>query len=201
MLDNNTVAVPRLAATHLSKWYGHVGALREVSVEFWPGLTGIVGDNGAGKSTLMKIFSGFEVPDEGEILVDGHPVAFHSARAAREIGIESLYQSLALVDTLTVADNVFLGRELQRRILGVNVVDRRAMRKKRGRRTEAVEDKHASVQGRREAAKWRATPGCRACSGYLLRGTSSAPRRANSRPRPARDCCFLADHPGHGGPR
>ena len=49
MLDNNTVAVPRLAATHLSKWYGHVGALREVSVEFWPGLTGIVGDNGAGK--------------------------------------------------------------------------------------------------------------------------------------------------------
>jgi ABC-type sugar transport system ATPase subunit len=129
MLDNNTVAVPRLAATHLSKWYGHVGALREVSVEFWPGLTGIVGDNGAGKSTLMKIFSGFEVPDEGEILVDGHPMAFHSARAAREIGIESLYQSLALVDTLTVADNVFLGRELQRRILGVNVVDRRAMRK------------------------------------------------------------------------
>ena len=127
MLDNNTVAVPRLAATNLSKWYGHVGALKEVSVEFWPGLTGIVGDNGAGKSTLMKIFSGFEVPDEGSVLVDGHPVKFQSSRAAREIGIESLYQSLALVDT--VADNVFLGRELQRRILGVRVVDRRAMRK------------------------------------------------------------------------
>jgi fructose transport system ATP-binding protein len=90
MLDNNTVTVPRLAATHLSKWYGHVGALREVSVEFWPGLTGIVGDNGAGKSTLLKIFSGFEVPDEGEVLLDGHPVAFHTARAARTVGIESL---------------------------------------------------------------------------------------------------------------
>ena len=113
----------------MSKSYGHVGALRDVSVEFWPGLTGIIGDNGAGKSTLLKIFSGFEVPDEGEVLVDGHPVGFHSARAAREVGIESLYQNLALVDTLTVADNVFLGRELERRILGVRVVDRRAMRK------------------------------------------------------------------------
>ena len=129
MPDNNTVAVPRLAARHLSKWYGHVGALIEVSVEFWPGLTGIVGDNGAGKSTLLKIFSGFEVADEGEVLVDGHPVAFHTARAANAIGIESLYQTLALVDSMSVADNVFLGRELQRRILGVHVVDRRAMRK------------------------------------------------------------------------
>ncbi|MGD0743140.1 MAG: ATP-binding cassette domain-containing protein [Acidimicrobiales bacterium] len=129
MLDNDTEAVPRLAARHLSKWYGHVGALRDVSVEFWSGLTGIVGDNGAGKSTLLKIFSGVEVPDEGEVLIDGHPVAFHGARPAREAGIESLYQTLALVDTLSVADNVFLGRELQRRVLGVRVVDRRAMRK------------------------------------------------------------------------
>ncbi|MGA3215316.1 MAG: ATP-binding cassette domain-containing protein [Acidimicrobiales bacterium] len=129
MLDNNTDAVPRLAAKHLSKWYGHVGALKDVSVEFWPGLTGIIGDNGAGKSTLMKILSGFEVPDEGELLLDGRPVAFHSSRAAREAGIESLYQNLALVNTLTVADNVFLGRELTRRVLGVSLVDRRAMRK------------------------------------------------------------------------
>jgi fructose transport system ATP-binding protein len=129
MLDNKTVAVPSLAARHLSKSYGHVAALRDVSVEFWPGLTGIVGDNGAGKSTLLKIFSGFEVPDEGELLVDGHPVAFHTARPARAAGIESLYQTLALVDTLSIADNLFLGRELERRILGVRVIDRRAMRK------------------------------------------------------------------------
>jgi fructose transport system ATP-binding protein len=129
MLDNETVAVPRLAATNLSKWYGHVGALQDVSVEFWPGLTGIVGDNGAGKSTLLKIFSGFEEPDGGEILVDGRHVTFHNSRAARDAGIESLYQTLALVDKMSVADNVFLGRELYRRVLGVRVVDRRAMRK------------------------------------------------------------------------
>ena len=128
-LDNSTVEVPRLAASHVSKWYGHVGALRDVSVEFLSGLTGIVGDNGAGKSTLLKIFSGFEAPSEGQILVDGHPVVFHTARAAREAGIESLYQSLALVDTMSVADNVFMGRELMRRVLGVSMVDRRSMRK------------------------------------------------------------------------
>jgi ABC-type sugar transport system ATPase subunit len=129
VLENNTRAVPRLAATNLSKWYGHVAALQQVSVEFLPGLTGIVGDNGAGKSTLLKIFSGVEVPDEGAVLVDGQPVAFDTARAARAAGIESLYQDLALVESMSVADNVFLGREPTRRILGVQVVDRRRMRK------------------------------------------------------------------------
>jgi ABC-type sugar transport system ATPase subunit len=130
MPDNNgTAAVPRLAATNLSKWYGHVGALQDVSVEFLPGLTGIVGDNGAGKSTLLKILSGFEVPDKGAILVDGHPVVFHTAGAAKAAGIESLYQTLALVDKMSIADNIFLGREPMRRVLGVRMVDRRAMQK------------------------------------------------------------------------
>ena len=100
-----------------------------MSVEFLSGLTGIVGDNGAGKSTLLKIFSGLKAPSERQILVDGHPVVFHTRRAAREAGIESLYQSLALVDTMSVADNVFMGRELMRRVLGVSMVDRRSMRK------------------------------------------------------------------------
>ncbi len=201
MLDNNNVAVPRLAAKNVSKWYGHVGALREVSVEFWPGLTGIVGDNGAGKSTLLKIFSGYESLDEGEILLDGNPVVFHSARAAREAGIESLYQNLALVDTMVVADNVFLGRELTRRILGVSVVDRRAMRKDADDALKLLRINMPSSSGRREATERRATPGCRSSPGDVLRGTSSAPRRANSLPRPARDGFFFADHPGHRGPR
>ncbi|MGH9104304.1 MAG: ATP-binding cassette domain-containing protein [Acidimicrobiales bacterium] len=127
--DSNAVAAPSLAAAHLSKSFGHVSALRDVSVEFLPGLTGIVGDNGAGKSTLLKIFSGFAVPDEGTVLVDGHPVAFANARAARAAGIESLYQDLALVNSMSIAENMFLGRQRTRRLLGVRVVDRRAMRR------------------------------------------------------------------------
>jgi len=121
-------APARLAAVGLAKEYGHVVALNGVSVEFKSGLTGIVGDNGAGKSTLMRILSGVEVADEGSVLVDGQPRAFESAKDARLAGIESLYQDLALVDTMSVADNIFLGREITHRILGVRVVDRRRMR-------------------------------------------------------------------------
>ncbi|MBO0804791.1 MAG: sugar ABC transporter ATP-binding protein, partial [Nocardiopsaceae bacterium] len=123
-----SAAPARLAAAGLAKQYGHVTALDGISVEFKPGLTGIVGDNGAGKSTLMRILSGVEVADEGSVLVDGRPTAFGSARDARLAGIESLYQDLALVDTMSVADNIFLGREVTRRILGVRMVDRPRMR-------------------------------------------------------------------------
>jgi ABC-type sugar transport system ATPase subunit len=123
----------RLAAVGLSKEYGHVVALDDVSVEFKPGLTGIVGDNGAGKSTLMRILSGVEVADEGSVLVDGQPQAIESAKAARLAGIESLYQDLALVDTMSVADNIFLGREITHRALGIRLVDRRRMRQEADR--------------------------------------------------------------------
>lgn len=118
---------PRLAAAGLSKRYDHITALDGISVEFPPGLTGIIGDNGAGKSTLLKIFSGVEVPDEGTILVDGEPRALDSARAARAAGIESLYQTLALVDTMSIADNIFLGREITHRTFGARVLERRSM--------------------------------------------------------------------------
>ncbi|HLH58437.1 MAG TPA: ATP-binding cassette domain-containing protein [Streptosporangiaceae bacterium] len=130
----STAGAPaRLAAVGLAKEYGHVRALEEVSVEFKPGLTGIVGDNGAGKSTLMRILSGVEVADEGSVLVDGQPCAFESARDARMAGIESLYQDLALVDTMSVADNIFLGREITHRVLGTRIVDRRRMRQEADR--------------------------------------------------------------------
>lgn len=138
MVTTETGAVPRLAAVNLSKSYGHVRALRDVSLQFLPGLTGIVGDNGAGKSTLMKIFSGVEIADEGWILVDGQPQVFDSARGARAAGIESLYQDLALVETMSIAENIFLGREKTRRVLGTRVVDRRRMRQEANQALEAV---------------------------------------------------------------
>lgn len=138
MATTDTALVPRLAAVHLSKSYGHVRALRDVSVQFLPGLTGILGDNGAGKSTLMKIFSGVEIADQGWILVDGQPQAFDSARGARAVGIESLYQDLALVETMSIADNIFLGREKTRRVLGARIVDRRSMRQEADQALTAV---------------------------------------------------------------
>ena len=121
-------SVPRLAARHISKHYGHVAALNDISVDFRPGLNGIIGDNGAGKSTLLKIFSGVEIPDRGGVLIDGRPTLLTSARSARAAGIESLYQDLALVDTMSIAANIFLGRERVRRVLGAKIVDRRQMR-------------------------------------------------------------------------
>lgn len=118
-----------MAGVDLSKAYGHIKALDGVSVGFEPGLNAVIGDNGAGKSTLMKIFSGVVTPDEGQVLLDGKVVTFDSARSARAVGIEALYQDLALVDTMTIAENVFLGRELTRRVGSVRVVDRRAMQR------------------------------------------------------------------------
>jgi ABC-type sugar transport system ATPase subunit len=129
MSADATTSVPRLAARHISKHYGHVAALSSVSVDFRPGLNGIIGDNGAGKSTLLKIFSGVEIPDRGAVLIDGRPTLLTSTRSARAAGIESLYQDLALVDTMSIAANIFLGRERVRRVLGARIVDRRQMRR------------------------------------------------------------------------
>jgi fructose transport system ATP-binding protein len=126
-------AAPKLAATGLTKSFGHVQALRGVDVELGNGeILAIVGDNGAGKSTLIKILSGALQPDSGEIRIDGEPVVFRSPIAAREHGIETVFQELAVVPILDVAENLFLGRELRRsgpigRFLPF--IDRRAMRR------------------------------------------------------------------------
>ena len=79
----------------------------------------MIGDNGAGKSTLIKVLSGAIIPDQGEILLDGRPVRFHSPIDARRQGIETVYQDLAVAPALDIAENLFLGREIRRRgILG-----------------------------------------------------------------------------------
>ena len=117
-----------LSVRNVRKSYAGVMALRDVSMDFGSGLTAIVGDNGAGKSTLMKILSGVTSADAGTIMLDGNPVVLHSPTQARRLGIESLYQDLALADTLDVASNVFLGRELTYRRLGLlRTLNNRAM--------------------------------------------------------------------------
>jgi fructose transport system ATP-binding protein len=104
---------PKLVAIGLSKAFGHVQALRDVNVELYEGeILALVGDNGAGKSTLIKILSGTIQPDSGEIAIDGKRVTFHNPINAREHGIETVFQELAVVPILDVAENLFLGREL-----------------------------------------------------------------------------------------
>jgi ABC-type sugar transport system ATPase subunit len=124
------VAPPVLECVEVSKRFGGVHALNRVSFELGRGeVLALAGDNGAGKSTLIKIVSGVLRPDEGEIRYKGEPVAFTGPRQARERGIETIYQDLALADNLDVGENVFLGREPRSRVLGLLPrIDRRAMR-------------------------------------------------------------------------
>lgn len=99
----------------ISKRFGGVVALDEVDLSIYPGeVIGLVGDNGAGKSTLIKILSGAHGHDRGEIYFKGKPANLSSPRAAKDLGIETVYQDLALVNTLDVPGNIFLGRELIR---------------------------------------------------------------------------------------
>ncbi len=108
-------AEPVLQAKGLVRTYGHVVALDACDFELYPGeVLAVIGDNGAGKSTLIKCLSGAEIPQEGEILLEGRPVHFRSPQDARAHGIETVYQSLAVAPALDIAGNLFLGRELRR---------------------------------------------------------------------------------------
>jgi simple sugar transport system ATP-binding protein len=129
------MAEPLLEARGIVKSFGRVRALRGASFTVNPAeVVALIGDNGAGKSTLIKTLSGVIHPDEGEILFEGRPVAITSPVAARELGIETVYQDLALAPDLESSANLFLGREeLRGGVLGkLGFLDKRAMR----RRTE-----------------------------------------------------------------
>lgn len=122
---------PILEARGISKHYGSVVALEDVDFEAYRGeILALLGDNGAGKSTLIKVLSGVIHPDSGTIKMRGQEVEFHSPRDAREYGIETVYQDLALAPDLDVASNLFLGREIMMPgILGrFHIVNQRAMR-------------------------------------------------------------------------
>jgi len=115
-----------LRAEHVSKRFGAVTALTDINLHLARGeVLALLGDNGAGKSTLIKIICGFQPPDTGRILLNGHQVAFKTVDQARAAGIDVVYQDLALIDELTVYHNMFLKRELVRWPLLSN----RAMRK------------------------------------------------------------------------
>jgi fructose transport system ATP-binding protein len=129
----STAAAPLLEAHGLVKRYGHVTALAGADFDLLPGeIAAIIGDNGAGKSTLIKALSGALQPDAGEIRLDGERASFRSPRDARQVGIETVYQDLAVAPALDIAANVFLGREQKRRgPLGriLRLLDKRAMRR------------------------------------------------------------------------
>src|SRR4051794_3083443 len=103
---------PLMELKGVSKSFGAVRALTDVDFEVYPGeVVGLVGDNGAGKSTLIKVIAGVEPADTGEIFVDGQPARISSPQVANSLGIETVYQDLALCDNLDVVSNLFLGRE------------------------------------------------------------------------------------------
>jgi fructose transport system ATP-binding protein len=124
---------PILKARGLTKKYGHVVALNQANFDLYPGeILGVIGDNGAGKSTLIKALCGAVTPDHGEIMLDGKSVQFRSPQDGRNAGIETVYQNLALSPALSIADNMFLGREIKKPgLLGsfFRLVDRAAMAK------------------------------------------------------------------------
>jgi len=121
--------VPLLEMKGISKRFGAVTALDRVDLKLFPGeVLGVVGDNGAGKSTLMKVLSGLYAASEGQLFLEGRPIELHSPRDAQDVGIEMVYQDLALAGNLPIHENIYLGREPGRKRLGFTVVDHRLSR-------------------------------------------------------------------------
>ena len=118
-----------ISVRNLHKWYSGVHALKGVSLDFKRGeALGLIGDNGAGKSTLINILSGVHTADEGEILVDGKPVRIARPRDAMNLGIETIYQYNSMVPTMSIARNLFIGREPTRfSVFGVGILDQKKM--------------------------------------------------------------------------
>jgi len=124
---------PILTARGLMKRFGTVVAMNGADFDLYPGeITAVIGDNGAGKSTLIKAISGAVMPDHGQITLEGRTLHFRSPQDARNAGIETVYQNLALSPALSIADNMFLGRELRKPgFLGsvLRLMDHAAMQK------------------------------------------------------------------------
>jgi simple sugar transport system ATP-binding protein len=124
------MSAPLVECIGLQKWYSGVHALKNVSLTVGHGeAVGLVGDNGAGKTTLIKILSGVHRADGGTILIEGREVVIKNPRHAMELGLETIYQYNSMVPTMTIARNVFIGREpLKWSALGFGVMDQKQMR-------------------------------------------------------------------------
>jgi simple sugar transport system ATP-binding protein len=120
---------PIVECRNLEKWYSGVHALKNVSLSVMSGeVVGLVGDNGAGKSTLIKLLSGVHVPDSGEIRIDGSPVQINTPKEAMRLGIETIYQYNSMVPTMSIARNLFIGREpLSFALGGIGIMDQKRM--------------------------------------------------------------------------
>ncbi|UCI18651.1 ATP-binding cassette domain-containing protein [Mesorhizobium sp. B2-1-8] len=118
-----------ISVRNLHKWYSGVHALKGVTLDFTRGeALGLVGDNGAGKSTLINILSGVHTADQGEIQVEGRPVSITKPRDAMDLGIETIYQYNSMVPTMSIARNLFIGREpIRFSVLGVGLLDQNKM--------------------------------------------------------------------------
>jgi D-xylose transport system ATP-binding protein len=142
-----TTALVRIDDVSLS--FGSVRALVDVSLTLQPGeITALVGDNGAGKSTLVRVLSGIHRADSGRVAFEGRDVDFHSPEDARRAGIETVHQNLALVDDLTVWQNLFLNRELVHRFGPIAFLDRAGMRREAQRMVSELAVNVPDVQSR-----------------------------------------------------
>jgi ABC-type sugar transport system ATPase subunit len=133
----------------ISKRFGPVTALRDINLRLGKGeILGLIGDNGAGKSTLLKILTGFHRPDSGRLLIDGNEVTLASVAHARSLGIDTVYQDLALVKELSVYENMFLGRELTWSLFGfVPILRRSRMREITGEYLRGIQLRVPSLDG------------------------------------------------------
>jgi simple sugar transport system ATP-binding protein len=122
---------PLIETRGLQKWYSGVHALKNVDFKVSKGeVVGLVGDNGAGKTTLIKILSGVHPPDGGEIRIEGRKVDIETPRQAMSLGIETIYQTNSMVPTMSIARNLFIGREpLRASIFGFGFMDQGRMRR------------------------------------------------------------------------
>lgn len=120
----------KISTRNIVKNYGAVEALRGVSVDVHEGeIHAICGDNGAGKSTFIKILAGVEQPDQGEITINGEARLFDSPQASLQAGIATIHQDLAVAADMSIYQNIFMGAELTRRVLGLPLLDKARMRK------------------------------------------------------------------------